>query len=179
MTGTNAPAEPLDEAQYEAEHALTPETPVRKFNINFGPQHPAAHGVLRLVLELDGEVVDRVDPHIGLLHRGTEKLIEAKNAYFNLELLGAIVRNYVPNMYGVRTNPLDGDFPTDRCIAEWWISQTRPKPTITARIPLPVEKSRKSQEALGRELRLHFDRGLAIVGFEKPGTYLLAPWPSK
>ena len=50
----------------------------RKFTINFGPQHPAAHGVLRLVLELDGEVVERVDPHIGLLHRGTEKLIEYK-----------------------------------------------------------------------------------------------------
>ncbi|NRP18603.1 NADH-quinone oxidoreductase subunit D [Ensifer adhaerens] len=51
---------------------------VRNFNINFGPQHPAAHGVLRLVLELDGEIVERVDPHIGLLHRGTEKLIETK-----------------------------------------------------------------------------------------------------
>lgn len=51
---------------------------VRNFNINFGPQHPAAHGVLRLVLELDGEVCERVDPHIGLLHRGTEKLIEQK-----------------------------------------------------------------------------------------------------
>ncbi len=50
----------------------------RSFTINFGPQHPAAHGVLRLVLELDGEVVERVDPHIGLLHRGTEKLIEHK-----------------------------------------------------------------------------------------------------
>ena len=55
-----------------------PETDVRNFTINFGPQHPAAHGVLRLVLELDGEVVERVDPHIGLLHRGTEKLIESK-----------------------------------------------------------------------------------------------------
>jgi NADH-quinone oxidoreductase subunit D len=54
------------------------ETAIRNFTINFGPQHPAAHGVLRLVLELDGEVVERVDPHIGLLHRGTEKLIEAK-----------------------------------------------------------------------------------------------------
>src|SRR5215469_5830383 len=50
----------------------------RNFTINFGPQHPAAHGVLRLVLELDGEIVERVDPHIGLLHRGTEKLIEHK-----------------------------------------------------------------------------------------------------
>ncbi len=55
-----------------------PEVDIRNFNINFGPQHPAAHGVLRLVLELDGEVVERVDPHIGLLHRGTEKLIEHK-----------------------------------------------------------------------------------------------------
>ena len=55
-----------------------PETDIRQFNINFGPQHPAAHGVLRLVLELDGEVVERVDPHVGLLHRGTEKLIEHK-----------------------------------------------------------------------------------------------------
>ena len=54
------------------------EIEIRNFNINFGPQHPAAHGVLRLVLELDGEVVERVDPHIGLLHRGTEKLIEHK-----------------------------------------------------------------------------------------------------
>jgi len=56
----------------------TAEADIRNFTINFGPQHPAAHGVLRLVLELDGEVVTRVDPHIGLLHRGTEKLIEHK-----------------------------------------------------------------------------------------------------
>jgi len=48
------------------------------YTINFGPQHPAAHGVLRLIMELDGEIVERVDPHIGLLHRGTEKLIEYK-----------------------------------------------------------------------------------------------------
>ena len=52
---------------------------IKNFTINFGPQHPAAHGVLRLVLELKGEIVDRADPHIGLLHRGTEKLIEYKN----------------------------------------------------------------------------------------------------
>jgi NADH dehydrogenase (ubiquinone) Fe-S protein 2 len=51
---------------------------IKNFTINFGPQHPAAHGVLRLVLELHGEVVERADPHIGLLHRGTEKLIEYK-----------------------------------------------------------------------------------------------------
>ena len=52
---------------------------IKNFTINFGPQHPAAHGVLRLVLEMNGEVVQRADPHIGLLHRGTEKLIEYKN----------------------------------------------------------------------------------------------------
>ena len=52
------------------------ETEIKTFSVNFGPQHPAAHGVLRLVLEMDGEVVERADPHIGLLHRGTEKLIE-------------------------------------------------------------------------------------------------------
>jgi NADH-quinone oxidoreductase subunit D len=57
---------------------------LRNFAINFGPQHPAAHGVLRLVLELDGEIVDRVDPHIGLLHRGTEKLMEARTYVQNV-----------------------------------------------------------------------------------------------
>ena len=54
------------------------EAQIKSFTVNFGPQHPAAHGVLRLVLEMDGEVVERADPHIGLLHRGTEKLIEYK-----------------------------------------------------------------------------------------------------
>ena len=58
--------------------AQTGEQKIRNFNLNFGPQHPAAHGVLRLVLEMDGEVIERADPHIGLLHRGTEKLIEYK-----------------------------------------------------------------------------------------------------
>ena len=60
------------------------EQEIRNFNINFGPQHPAAHGVLRLVLELDGEVVSRCDPHIGLLHRGTEKLMESRTYLQNL-----------------------------------------------------------------------------------------------
>jgi len=60
---------------------LLPETNKKKlktFHLNFGPQHPSAHGVLRLILELNGEVVKRATPHIGLLHRGTEKLIEYK-----------------------------------------------------------------------------------------------------
>ncbi len=63
---------------------LTGEQKIRNFNINFGPQHPAAHGVLRMVLELDGEIVERADPHIGLLHRGTEKLMESRTYLQNL-----------------------------------------------------------------------------------------------
>jgi NADH-quinone oxidoreductase subunit D len=66
------------------EDAQTGEQKIRNFNINFGPQHPAAHGVLRLVLELDGEIVERCDPHIGLLHRGTEKLMESRTYLQNL-----------------------------------------------------------------------------------------------
>ncbi|MHA6346070.1 NADH-quinone oxidoreductase subunit D [Roseivivax sp. CAU 1761] len=73
MDGTQA----FDDAQ-------TGEQKIRNFNINFGPQHPAAHGVLRLVLELDGEIVERCDPHIGLLHRGTEKLMESRTYLQNL-----------------------------------------------------------------------------------------------
>jgi len=61
-----------------AETAREGEALIKSFTMNFGPQHPAAHGVLRLVLEMDGETVERADPHIGLLHRGTEKLIEYK-----------------------------------------------------------------------------------------------------
>ncbi len=57
---------------------------VRNFSLNFGPQHPSAHGVLRMVLELDGEVVERADPHVGLLHRGTEKLMESRTYLQNL-----------------------------------------------------------------------------------------------
>ena len=62
----------------EAARTGATETEIANYTINFGPQHPAAHGVLRLVLELDGEIVERVDPHVGLLHRGTEKLCEYK-----------------------------------------------------------------------------------------------------
>ena len=67
--------------------AQTGEQKIRNFNLNFGPQHPAAHGVLRLVLELDGEIVERCDPHIGLLHRGTEKLMESRTYLQNLPYL--------------------------------------------------------------------------------------------
>ena len=76
--------------------AQTGEQKIRNFNINFGPQHPAAHGVLRLVLELDGELVDRADPHIGLLHRGPEKLMESRTYLQNLPYLDRL--DYVAPM---------------------------------------------------------------------------------
>ena len=57
---------------------------IHNYTVNFGPQHPAAHGVLRLILELEGEKVLRADPHIGLLHRGTEKLAESKTYILSL-----------------------------------------------------------------------------------------------
>lgn len=74
----------IEASTYSDEKSQPGEHNIRNFNINFGPQHPAAHGVLRLVLELDGEVVERVDPHIGLLHRGTEKLMESRTYLQNL-----------------------------------------------------------------------------------------------
>ncbi|WP_323036508.1 NADH-quinone oxidoreductase subunit D [Pararhodobacter sp.] len=76
--------------------AQTSEQKIRNFNINFGPQHPAAHGVLRMVLELDGELVERCDPHIGLLHRGTEKLMESRTYLQNLPYLDRL--DYVAPM---------------------------------------------------------------------------------
>ena len=108
---------------------------------------------------------------------------EAKNAYFNLQVLGAIVRTYVPDMYGVTASPLHGDLPTDRAIAEWRIAEpVRTGDPIAARVPLPPEKTRESQAALASDLQKHFAEGLAVTGFErsgKAGTYLLSQWPSK
>ncbi len=69
---------PGDEKAKPDEKRLMAETQIKNFTLNFGPQHPSAHGVLRLVLEMDGETIERADPHVGLLHRGTEKLIEYK-----------------------------------------------------------------------------------------------------
>ena len=72
MTATH----PANEAF--ASSAAESKQEIRNYTLNFGPQHPAAHGVLRLILEMDGEIVQRADPHVGLLHRGTEKLAESK-----------------------------------------------------------------------------------------------------
>ena len=70
--------QPLTPTEPAADALAPGDLGIHKYTVNFGPQHPAAHGVLLLVLELDGEVIERVDTHIGLLHSGTEKLIEYK-----------------------------------------------------------------------------------------------------
>ncbi|SUJ20726.1 NADH-quinone oxidoreductase subunit D [Sphingomonas paucimobilis] len=77
---TESVSDYVDELLHKTDDAdpTTGDVSIQNYTINFGPQHPAAHGVLRLVMELDGEIVERVDPHVGLLHRGTEKLIEYK-----------------------------------------------------------------------------------------------------
>ena len=128
--------------------------------------------------------------------------LEIKNAFFNIERLGAIVRRYVHNQYGTTTSHLHGGLPTDRLIAEWWIRTDRVEAICSgqhvaraepvARITVPGEiggmrqtnppHARGIQEAIGRDFDRHFEAGLAAIGFEKggdAGTYLLGKWESK
>jgi predicted GNAT superfamily acetyltransferase len=127
--------------------------------------------------------------------------LEIKNAFFNMERLGAIVRRYVPNQYGTTSSPLHGGLPTDRCIAEWWISTPRVKAVlegrhfqnnaVEARISIPSDiaairvhdsaRARDIQRKASEQFRAAFDAGLAVIGFEKSeqaGTYLLGKWES-
>jgi predicted GNAT superfamily acetyltransferase len=122
--------------------------------------------------------------------------LEIKNAYFNVERLGAIIRRYVPNQYGTTSSFLHGGLPTDRCIAEWWISSDRvdavvdgrppSRPAIEAVVEVPAsiallrEKDRKQareiQTVIGERFQKLFGMGLAVIGFEKSeerGEYLL------
>ena len=125
--------------------------------------------------------------------------LELKNAYFNMERLGAIVRRYVRNQYGTTTSPLHGALPTDRCVAEWWVASERvrnvlagcsSRPEVRARIEVPAgiallrkqqpKEARVIQNAVGEQFERCFDQGLAVVGFEKSetaGTYLLGEPP--
>jgi len=137
-----------------------------------------------------------------LLIEWTFDPLEIKNAYFNMERLGAIVRRYVPNQYGTTTSHLHGGLPTDRCIAEWWIASDRaraiiagenfPRNPTEARIAIPSDiaairsnhpaRARVIQQQASEQFRAAFDRGLAVIGFEKSkeaGTYLLGQWESK
>jgi len=127
--------------------------------------------------------------------------LEIKNAFFNMERLGAIVRRFVPNQYGTTSSPLHGGLPTDRCIAEWWIGsprvnaitsgQTFERKPVETRIAIPSDiaairakdqpRAREIQQTASDGFRDAFDRGLAVIGFEKTeqaGTYLLGQWES-
>jgi predicted GNAT superfamily acetyltransferase len=116
--------------------------------------------------------------------------MELKNAYLNIVKLGAIVRRYSENQYGVTASPLHGGLPTDRCYAEWWLTEDRPKGTnIVERIAYPFdiariraednERARAIQQANAQKFQAAFAQGLAVTGFERSeteGTYLLEPW---
>jgi len=129
--------------------------------------------------------------------------LELKNAFFNMERLGAIVRRYVENQYGTTTSPLHGGLPTDRCVAEWWLASPHAEKVIAGRTPardveergvverieVPADidvirrqeprRARDIQKSLGTRLMRGFDRGLAVIGFERSeraGTYLLGRW---
>jgi predicted GNAT superfamily acetyltransferase len=124
--------------------------------------------------------------------------LELKNAFFNIERLGAIVRRYSENQYGLTASPLHGGLPTDRCVAEWWLDSDRVRRIIeggrlthqpSERISYPADiarireedrtAAREIQRANGRDLQDAFARGLAATGFERAessGTYLLEPY---
>ena len=125
--------------------------------------------------------------------------LELKNAYLNIEKLGAIVRRYLFNIYGSTSSHLQQGVPTDRLVAEWWVSSERAtsiingtaaeKPAIEARVAIEanIGELRRTHPTQAREIQLraseqfieHFRKGLAVVGLERSadyGTYLLAPW---
>jgi predicted GNAT superfamily acetyltransferase len=124
--------------------------------------------------------------------------LELKNAFFNIERLGAIVRRYSENQYGTTSSPLHGGLPTDRCVAEWWIDTPRVhsilenkpiKRRVEERISFPFDiarirreekdRAREIQKTNAARFQRAFDRGLAVTGFESTdieGTYILEPW---
>jgi len=117
--------------------------------------------------------------------------LEIKNAYFNVEKLGAIIRRYLPNHYGVTTSRLQGGLPTDRCVAEWHLNRPRQEFTTLARVPVPtgLDRLRRTepaevidiQQRVARLFQQNLDAGLAVTGFERSpefGTYLFSSWPS-
>jgi predicted GNAT superfamily acetyltransferase len=142
------------------------------------------------------------------LNRGIELMewtfdpLEIKNAYFNMERLGAIVRRFVLNQYGITASKLHGGLPTDRCIAEWWLGSPRTEAIISgtpieraptvARILVPSEiytikdtnpyRAREIQKRVSEQFLENLAKGLAVTGFERTpeaGTYLFTTWDSK
>lgn len=128
--------------------------------------------------------------------------LEIKNAFFNIERLGAIVRRFVLNQYGITSSPLNAGLPTDRCYAEWWLQSDRvmallagaemPRKEIVARISITNDiykikatdftRAREIQKRVADQFLECFAKNLAVTGFERSaenGTYLLSPWESK
>jgi predicted GNAT superfamily acetyltransferase len=153
------------------------------------------HGVGRMLKLRQRE--DALQRGIALVEWTFDPL-ELKNAFFNMERLGAVVRRYVENQYGTTTSPLHGGLPTDRCVAEWWLASPHaeavlarrtPARNIDERIEVPADidairreeprRAREIQKSLGARLMNGFDRGLAVIGFERSesvGAYLLGRW---
>ena len=108
--------------------------------------------------------------------------LELKNAYFNIEVLGAIARRYLPDHWGPTSSPLHGSLPTDRLVAEWWLRGPllHGRGSVHERISVPADigEARRMQAAIGAQFLDCFGRGLAVVGFER-GTYLLGKCPSE
>ena len=117
--------------------------------------------------------------------------LELKNAYFNIEKLGAVIRQYLPNHYGITTSVLGGGLPTDRCVAEWYLNRPRREFTTLARVPVPVGLDRlrrtdphevlQIQQQVARLFQQNLANRLAVTGFERStdfGTYLFSSWPS-
>jgi predicted GNAT superfamily acetyltransferase len=90
--------------------------------------------------------------------------LQLKNAWFNIEGLGAIARRYVRNQYGISTSALQGGLPTDRLVAEWWIAAERFRPPVLERIRVPDERSKEVQEKMASHFEAAFARGLAVFG---------------
>lgn len=125
--------------------------------------------------------------------------LELKNAYFNMEKLGAIVKRYVPNQYGTTSSHLHGGLPTDRCVAEWFVGSPRvnallegkpvARPAVKARIAIPANvaeiklsnpaEARRIQQGVSQQFLEHLHAGLAVIGFERKaeeGVYLLGQY---
>jgi predicted GNAT superfamily acetyltransferase len=128
--------------------------------------------------------------------------LELKNAFFNIERLGAVVRRFNPNQYGTTSSHLHGGLPTDRLVAEWRLDSPRveaivagrvfQRPLVEARVSVPSDiaqartaepaRAREVQRAIGEQFQSNFARGLAVIGFERSaeaGTYLVGPWHSE
>jgi len=141
---------------------------------------------------------DALGRGIGLIEWTFDPL-DIKNAYFNMERLGAVVKRYVLNQYGITTSELHGGLPTDRCVAEWYLDSARvraaltgqpvPRPAIEARIAVPTDiagmkrsnpaKAREVQERVSHQFLEGFRAGLTVVSIEQSqseGTYLLGKW---